>query len=530
MEVLAAVVLSVFGGVAGLAMVLRAQQRERIRAAYDFEPEKTQAAGGFASGAALRRGGLFGWRGIRIGFSASGRILRYCGAGHLLLVAAARTGKALTVLVAAILSLDDPGFFGHLFGNWPVHSLLVVDPKAELCSICGHFRRRFGDVFVLNPFGILRVPLAGLRQARYNPFSILDPAGRAFHATCDKLAEAICPDEMGGPDRHWIMSARLLISGVIAALAKFGAEADRNMVAVRSVITGANGHSVFEFARDCMSFPDPYLRQKLGRFAAPGAEESKELNGVISTADTQLGFIGNEAIAESLKGSDFNFRDLKRKPGTTVFVCLPLNKLDVCSAYFRLIMAAALSDLLEEGLRGTGAPVLGIIDETAQIGGLKSLIDAWGMAAGAAGVQLWAVYQDVSQIMNQFGKSWQTIVQNCGVTLWFGARDQVTRETVSKLAGVTEVLTRSRSVTIDHETGEPHVSDNAGAAVRPVIHPHEVGALNPDEMLIFCENVPSVIKAKREPYLKEFKGKYRKNPYFDEKRGVWNLLRRALFE
>lgn len=128
-------------------------------------------------------------------------------------------------------------------------------------------------------------------------------------------------------------------------------------------------------------------------------------------------------------------------------------------------------------------------------------------------MQLWAVYQDLSQIVSQFGKNWQTIVANCGVTLWFGSRDQMTRETVSKLAGVTQVLSPNHSVTID-QFGEPHVTDSASAVLRPVIHPHEVGALASDEMLVFAENVPGVIKAKRKPYLSEFWGKYRSNPYF----------------
>jgi type IV secretion system protein VirD4 len=499
------VVLIVMASLLGLVMAAnhheKVKQMRRVKAAYTFNPAKTQASAEFASSADLERGGLFGSKGIRIGFSQDGKVLRYGGAGHLLLVAAARTGKALTVLVTAILSLGGK------------YSLIVIDPKAELCAITGHSRKRFGDVFVLNPFGILPDALRGLKLARYNPMGILDPKSPAFHATCDKLAEALCPDDLAGSERHWIMSARMLISGVIAALAKYGVEADRNLVAMRNVITGANGPSVFEFCRECMKLPDPYIRQKLRRFSVPGAEESKELNSVVSTADTCTGFMGNEAIAESLKGSDFNFRDLKRKRGMTVFVCLPLNKLDVCSAYFRLIMAAALSDLLEEGLKGRGAPVLCIIDEMAQIGPLKALMDAWGMAAGAAGLQLWAVYQDVSQIMNQFGKSWQTILQNCGVTMWFGARDSATREVVSKLAGVTEVLSRNRSVSID-QFGEPHVSDSASPVVRPVVHPHEVGALAGDEMLLFCEGVPNVIKAKRKPYLNEFWGRYRRNPYF----------------
>lgn len=488
----------------------RVEQRKRVIAAYQFTPEKTQAGGDFATDDELKRGGLFGKKGIRIGFSQSGKVLRYGGASHLALIAPARSGKQLTVLTSAILSLSRK------------YSLLVVDSKAELCAITGHFRKRFGDVYVLNPFGILGKHLNGLKQARYNPLSILDSSSLSFHATCDKLAEAICPDDLAGSERHWIMSARMLISGVIAALAKFGAATDKNLVAVRNVITGANGHSVFEFCRECMSLPDPYMRQKLARFAAVDAKESKELNSIVSTADTCTGFIGNEAIAESLKASDFNFRDLKRRRGITVYVCLPLNKLDVCSAYFRLIMAAALSDLLEEGTKGQGAPVLGIIDEMAQIGPLKALTDGWGMSAGAANVQLWAIYQSVAQIMNQFGKNWQMII-SCGVSMWFRAADQASREYASTLAGVTQVMTANRSVTIDPMNGEPHVSNSMALAVRPVIHPHEVGALASDEMLVFCENVRGPIKAKRKPYLREFRGKYRDNPYF-QKPGLWGRL------
>jgi type IV secretory pathway TraG/TraD family ATPase VirD4 len=58
------------------------------------------------------------------------------------------------------------------------------------------------------------------------------------------------------------------------------------------------------------------------------------------------------------------------------------------------------------------------------------------------------------------------------------------------------------------------VTDSASSVVRPVIHPHEVGELAGDEMIVFCESVGKPIKAKRKPYLREFRGKYRKNPYF----------------
>ena len=481
--------------------------KKRMDDANNFHPENAHGGARFADNKDLKKAGLFRSKGIRIGFSPDGRRKVFFNtAGHLLLVAGARTGKLVTILVGAILSLPKK------------YSLAIFDPKAEICVICAHFLKACGrPVYVLNPFGILRGHMKGLKQARFNPMASLDPKSPSFHADCDKLADAICYEEGQGSDSHWIISARLLISGVIAALAKYGAEGEKNLVAVRNVITGANGPSVFEFCRYCMTLPDPYIRQKLARFSVPGAEENKELNGIVSTADTQTGFIGNEAIAESLKGGpdSVSFRDLKRKRGTVIFVCLPLALMDVAHKWFRILAATMISDTLREGLCGRGAPVVAILDEVAQIGYLKVLADAWGMAAGAAGLQLWAVYQDVSQIMAQFKTSWQTMVQNSGAAMYFGVRDQQTAEFVSKQCGVTEVLSRSRSVTIDQRTGEPIVNDNAAQSARPLLHPDEVRfGLREDEMLLFCDGLPGVCRAKRKRYFSEFRGKAKDNPYF----------------
>jgi type IV secretion system protein VirD4 len=512
------ILVLVFGALVLLVRMADKARRKRIQKeieeAYNFNPENAHGAARFADCKDAEKARMFKAAGIRIGFLWDGvkrvfKRLFFNGPGHIMLVAGARTGKAVTIIVEMILLLP------------ACYSLLVFDPKAELASICGHWRKRYGEVNVLNPFGILLEPLKGLKQARFNPMSSLNPNSIDFHALCDKLAEAICWAEHTA-DSHWIESARLLISGIIATLAKYGKPEDRNLVTLRNVITGAMGKTVYEFCREAMALPDPYIRQKLGLYAAAGAEQNKELNSIVSSAVTQTGFIGNEAIAENLKGDDFRFADLKRKPGMTVFVCLPLDKLDVSSKYFRVMSSTGISDVLKEGLNGPGAPVLAILDEIAQIGPLKVISDAWAMAAGAAGLQLMAVYQDVSQIKNQFKTTWQTMVQNSAVAMYFGIRDQESAEFVSKQCGVTEVLSHSRSVSIDRRTGRPMVNDSATQTARPLLHPDEVRfGLGDDEMLLFCDGVPGVIRAHRKPYFRcdDLKGKYRDNPYFKKQTG-----------
>jgi type IV secretory pathway TraG/TraD family ATPase VirD4 len=53
--------------------------------------------------------------------------------------------------------------------------------------------------------------------------------------------------------------------------------------------------------------------------------------------------VSDAALTNSLSASDFKFADLKKRV-VPVYVVLPINYLDVCEKYFRLIVASALSE------------------------------------------------------------------------------------------------------------------------------------------------------------------------------------------
>jgi type IV secretory pathway TraG/TraD family ATPase VirD4 len=103
-----------------------------------------------------------------------------------------------------------------------------------------------------------------------------------------------------------------------------------------------------------MTLPDAYLRQTFSRYADEGAEESRELNSIISTAITQTDFLSNRAIAESLMAADVSLRDVKRVPGMTLSLCLPLNRMDDSLNLFALLSGWTLHCALEEGSAAQG--------------------------------------------------------------------------------------------------------------------------------------------------------------------------------
>ena len=502
--------------VVGRSTVKQKKEKERLKQLQGFSPKNVFGEARWADNSDLRKAGLFKEGGIHFGFSPKGgKPLNYQKSGHILIVAAARTGKLLTVICGIILSLTRR------------YSLLLVDPKGEMTSICGKARSRFGKVFVWNPYGICLDYMKGLIQASWNPMMDIDWTSINAYSDMFSLISTFWKESATNNDPHWSPSAHTLVATVGYVLGRYGKEGEKNLPTIRAVLTGAYGKSFYSFAREAMRINDSTIRQGLARYAAPEAEESKELQGIISTAITQTAWLSNRAIADTLMRADFSLRDPKRKSGVTISAVQPVHRLGDGQA-FALFSGWALHCMLDEGHKGQSVPCVVVLDEMSQIGYSKAWLDAFALAAGAAGVQLVAVYQDVSQIMNQFGNAWRTVIQNCGVTLWFGARDSQTQQTVSELTGVTEVHARSKNIVYPQgpnigRNAEPQISVSISQASRPFVHPADVGRLEADEMIAFVEGVKSPIKAKRKPYTRIFSN-FSPNPYYDARSQITKWL------
>jgi type IV secretion system protein VirD4 len=501
-----------------LCLLELARKKERVKKAWQaFEAEAGAALAGarFALDRDLRRAGWFkrGGEAIRVGFSPErGRPIFYNGSGHLLAVCGARWGKLLYLLAIALMT-----FTG---------SVAVVDPKMELLAVTGRYRRRFGPVYVLDPFRMrddMPEAVRGLRCVGFNPLAggLLNVDSPNFHADCDRIASACVWDETG-EGHHFATAARILVSGVIAAVARHGKPEERNLATVARIISGG---LLIDFCGEVVSkTKDPDIIAKLGRFAHAKAD-NKEVQDVIATAITQLAFISGPVAKHLADPDSFDPAVLRTKRGASVYKCVPLNRLDTHGEkIFRLLTESELSSLLSVR-KGKRSRVLMIVDEMAQLGPkMKSLENAMGMAAGACGLTIWCVLQDISQLQGMFPKTWQTFIQNCGVTMWGRARDPETRRVISLLGGTTTVMSRSRNLSFDQRTGEPIFSHGAGEHSRPLIHEYEAGELPPDRMYLFGEKIDGPVKAKLKPYTKCGFSGYGKNPYFQKRGGLTGWL------
>ena len=362
----------------------------------------------------------------------------YDGERHGLLFGPNGSGKSMTVLAPLLLNADAS------------RSFIVIDPKGELAAITAPWRRKCGDVFIINPFGTL-TDLPGyddLASCGFNPLGGLDPAAASFNADASLLAEALVT--MEGTQPFFPRSARNLVATLIMLEAIEAREAKRapSLGRVRDLLTQPAGLPA-TLARIAASG-----HRGMANKAGPLMQEAKSIKDVISEAAVQTEFLDDpEMVADiSMPGPDF--ARMKGK-ATTVYLILPADMMERHTKWFRLVLSAALRALMRPRLKGE-LPVTFVLEEYFLIasGGLKIIESCMAYVRGF-GIQLLPVLQDLNQLQDLYPKRWQTFLSNAGVVAHVGPPgDLTTSEWISKRAGDTTDFTQN-------------ISDNSSQSFNP---------------------------------------------------------------
>ena len=172
--------------------------------------------------------------------------------------------------------------------------------------------------------------------------------------------------------------------------------------------------------------------------------ESRELNSILSTAQTQTRWLDSRPIKADLGKGAFDFSLLKEQP-TTVYLTLPARRLGTHATWLRVMIASIIQPLLKD-TRRSKVPVLLVLDEYPALaaGGFAVIEKNMAMFRGF-GIKLWTVWQDLGQAINLYGKGWESFVANAGVLQSFAPQDVVTAEHLSKLMPLTVMTAEQQS-------------------------------------------------------------------------------------
>ncbi len=252
-------------------------------------------------------------------------------------------------------------------------------------------------------------------------------------------------DDGDARSRHWNESAKTLLTGIILLTLTFE-ENERHLITVRELLTltypplvrymRAKSQEVKAAARDEKFFDenrlgvDTLLQAMAGKqghvWRHPGGDRQPLFGNAAYGARQhflnrrdQHGLSRQPSVRRISRRSDFKLVALRSDRPTTIYLCLPVGRLQSHFRWLRLIVQMACTVLEQLGTYPRDRPpILFMMEEFATLGHMEIMERAAAYFPGF-GVKLWAILQDTTQLQRYYQNSWETFLGNAGLVQCF---------------------------------------------------------------------------------------------------------------
>lgn len=337
--------------------------------------------------------------------------IRYSGDSHFFVNGPSRSGKGRGFVMTNLLE-----YLG---------SVIVLDVKLENFALTGAARLAMGQkCFVFAP--------GSKNSHRWNPLDFVrDWPERSTDLI--NLATTLLP--IGEKEEgYWKQTARGLMASLIGYVLESNTmEGRRNL---RSVLRLFSTGKPFSEVLEAIIASEPGLndfilagfRQHLGR----DEDQRPSFEGHIVTV---LAPFNNLLMAEACAASDFDVRDLRRKP-FSLFIASPVSDFGTVEPLIRLLIQQ-IHDVMLRRLPDRQEPhkILMMLDEFYQFERLPEIVKRAPLVAGY-GLTIALVAQNIPQIDERYGqKTRDALIGNMDIKLFIAVGDETTARFVSNHLG-----------------------------------------------------------------------------------------------
>jgi type IV secretion system protein VirD4 len=402
-------------------------------------------------------------------------ILRDDGEGHVGVIAPARSGKGVGVVIPTL----------H---TWP-DSVVVMDIKGENFRLTAGRRKQLGSI-------VLKFDPTAEGSCCFNPFDEIPVGTPDEWGEIDNIATSLLDPRGRGAamDSHW---DRQGVGWVGAALCHLlYAEPDKTLRGLAHLIAGFDPAKPsadimktlkrIQSTRHLPSGPHPDVAREMQMMID---KSPNERSGIISTVQGFLKIYRDPRIAAATSRSDFRIADLMNheKP-VSLYLVIPVKDMDRLQPLLRLILNQIVKGLTPrmEGQK-TRWKLLLMLDEFCVLGHMELLSKMLPFIPGY-GIRACVIAQNLTQIEAAYGRD-QPIVPSCETLLALTPnRDDIqTAEFLSKLTDNTTVVDRQRS----WNASGPSISEHKTR--RALMTPGEVLELPTSKALIFKRGVKAIL-------------------------------------
>lgn len=425
----------------------------------------------------------------------AGHFLTYVGDAHVLICGGNRSGKGRGPGVSTLLSLASSVVVHDSKGE-----LYFGNPKHRFVGTAG-FRRTLGHkVIYFNP--------KDRRSARYNPLLMVR---KGDHEISD-MQRLIITLFGHAPKDFWEKGGGRMLLAIGLHVLYGEPDGEKSLAGMARFLD--RGDEGLERIMNAKAHP---LAARIAKGFFPGGVGSKDdskvkgmRSGLYFTARDFLAFY-DDPIAETVTSGLCHFEPadmVRHEKPTALYLVPPPDDQERAAPLLNLIIGQILGDLVSElDHTATGYPknhhTVLFLDEMAGLGRMNDLVRLLPQMPGY-GVMAMMFIQSISQIEEIYSPNIaSTIIDNCGVSVWFAAADDKTAARVSRMIGnaseVEQTVTRSRPMGAligGVETiGEREI-------YRPVMDAGAVRELHRDKEIVLV-NGAKPIKASKIQYDKE---------------------------
>ena len=486
---------------------------------HSFNEEHRFGSAGFATEADLRRAGLFD-HGLQIGYFGN-KPLRLEGDAPLITIGGAGSGKCRDQL-------------GFVVCNSPGVRIQALDPRGELGAISIHNHARNGEyAYFWNPVGVCDLP-----QHRCNPLDILKASSPNFHADCKFIAESLIPLSGSSNGQYFELRAREWVENLMKS--RVEQKRGTSFPDLHRVINAIESNPKRWAAQLEAMLGSKFesARRTAGEMLTKQQDSPKEFGSIMGSLYAALNFLDDPVLLASLENPDFSLEALCHpKRVVKLFLNVPIEYVGIWSPILRTFFTVTM---LYKSRHPERERITLIVDEAGQMGRFEALLRSFTYGRGA-GIRCWAVFQDVGQIVRNFGgPALQGFLGSAQARMFFGVRDYETAQLVSEMLGSEtleyddhpqqDAARRKKWNTVRRtmvDGADPfeaaydyaHYTRNAKhrtKQARPLMTPDEVLAMPEDRQILFISGKDlKPIYANKYPYYsrREMAGLYLPNPY-----------------
>ena len=322
--------------------------------------------------------------------------------------------------------------------RWPDNALVIDCKNGENATITARERaERFQqECFIFDPFGIVpddRIDHPLVSKIRLNPLDDIDLLDADATTRIRAVAKGLIIRD-SNKDEFWQRGAENILCGLIAYVCD-ETDIPNSLPAIRRLITNfvdENGSPVESRTREIAQLladaPNELCQAASAEINSPQGESY--LSGVISSTAWLDDRYMSYAVSDTTRG--FHLSALKNRP-STIYLCLPLNRLEDHKVFLRLFVSLALKQIKT---RSGGRKVLFILDEFSSLGPLDDVETGFSVLRDF-NCTVWPMLQNWSQLVKVYGEDGaDTILAACQIAEFFSPLDDATAEKVSRKMGV----------------------------------------------------------------------------------------------